>query len=359
MRKRLNITFKTLGIFLVFFLVSCSSGGSDGPGSPDPKPTPSNLVVNTLIVGSNAQNPEGDGSGVVNFTAKADHATSYKMLVNGETISSSTGAFTYTFTAPGSNDYDVFISAYNGDKFVSKTLKVRVKVSSKLVWSDEFNVDGAPDASKWTHEIGTGDGGWGNNELQYYTNRRENSEVSNGTLKIHLIKEPYQGSTFTSARLVTKGKFDFKYGKIEFRAKIPTGKGTWPALWMLGANIDTVPWPSSGEIDVMEHVGNQQNRIFSTLHYPEHSGGNAVGGQVMLPTASTEFHVYSAEWTPSTLVFSVDDKPFFTFNNSSSLPFNHNYFIIMNMAMGGNFGGAIDPSIQGATFEIDYVRVYQ
>ncbi len=346
------------GIIVSLFVSACSSGGGDGP-STDPKPTPTNLTISTQIVGSNAQNPEGDGSGLVNFTAKADNATSYKMLVNNETLSSSTGVFAYTFKAPGSNDYTVHVSAYNGEKFISKTLAVKVKVASKLVWSDEFDTDGAPNASKWTHELGTGDNGWGNNELQYYTNRLENASVSGGTLKIKLIKEAFQGSSFTSARLVTKGKFDFQYGKIEFRAKLPTGKGTWPALWMLGANIDTVPWPASGEIDVMEHVGNQQNRVFSTLHFPGNFGGNAIGGNKMVPTASTEFHTYAAEWTPSSLKFFIDDELYFTFPNDSSKPFNHKYFIIMNMAMGGNFGGAIDPLVLGATFEIDYVRVYQ
>lgn len=350
--------------FLLFIAIpitlwSCSSGG-ESPGGTPPVVGPSNLVVNYVIVGSSASSPEGDGTGVVQFTAKADNASEYKLLIeNGPTLSSSTGAFSHTFTAPGSNEYTVHISAYKGSQFVSKTVKVKVKVASKLVWSDEFDIAGKPDASKWTHEIGTGDAGWGNNELQYYTNRIENSEVSDGTLKIRLIKENYQGSSFTSARLVTKGKFDFQYGKIEFRAKIPKGKGTWPALWMLGANIDTVPWPESGEIDVMEHVGNQQNRIFSTLHYPGHSGGNAVGDSKMLETASTQFHVYAAEWTPTAIKFSIDNEVYYTFSNNSSMPFHHKYFIIMNMAMGGNFGGTIDPDLSGATFEVDYVRVYQ
>lgn len=359
MKKVISHLFKISALLFFVLLYSCSSGGSDDPGTTPVDPSPTNLVVNTEIVGTNAQNPNGDGSGKVNITAKADNATEYKMLINGETLSSSTGAFSYAFTAPGINDYSIIVSAYRGQKFVSKTINVKVNVQSKLVWSDEFNTDGRPDQSKWTYELGTGDNGWGNNELQTYTNRVENSVVSNGTLKINLIKENYQGSAYTSARLVSKGKYDFKYGKIEFRAKLPNGKGTWPALWMLGANIDTVPWPDSGEIDVMEHVGNQQNRLFSTLHYPGHSGGNAVGGYTMVPTISTEFHVFSAEWTPTSIVFSVDDKPYFTFPNAPNLPFNHNYFIIMNMAMGGNFGGQVDPAVTGATMEVDYVRVYQ
>lgn len=348
--------FKYLFFAAIFILFSCS--GDSGGSEPVDK-SPSNLIVSTSIVGSDTQNPNGDGTGIVNFTAKADNATLYKMLVNGETLTSATGSFTYTFTALGTNDYTVHISAYNADKFISKTVNVTVKVSPKLVWSDEFNTDGAPDQSKWSYELGTGQGGWGNNELQNYTDRRENSVVSNGTLKINLKKEAYQGSTFTSARLVSKGKYDFKYGKIEFRAKLPAGGGTWPALWMLGSNYETSPWPACGEIDVMEHVGNQQNKVFSTLHFPGNSGSNAVGGQTTVPTASTEFHTYSAEWSPTFIKFYVDNNLFFTFNNSASLPFNNKFFIIMNMAMGGNFGGTVDPAVTAATMEVDYVRVYQ
>lgn len=353
--------FLSFVLSLALFLVGCSSGGGDNPGGGHtPSTGPSNLTVSSLIKGSSSQSPEGDGSGVVEFTAKAENASEYKLLIeNGPTLSSSTGNFTHTFTAPGINEYTIHVSAYKGTQFVSKTLKVKVKVNSKLLWSDEFDVDGKPNAGKWTHELGTGEWGWGNDEKQYYTDRLENAEVSNGTLKIRLKKENYSGSNYTSARLVTKGKFDFQYGKIEFRAKIPTGKGTWPALWMLGANIDSTPWPQSGEIDVMEHVGNQQNFIHSTLHYPNHSGGNAVTQKTELKTASTEFHVYSAEWTPTTIKFAIDDKVYHTFSNNSSLPFNHNFFIIMNMAIGGNFGGAIDPNLSEAVFEIDYVRVYQ
>ena len=355
--KSIKIFNTILSFCLIILLISCS--GSSGGGTEPVNSTPSNLNITTSIVGSDAQNPAGDGSGTVNFTAKADNATSYKMLVNGETLSSSTGTFSYTFAAPGINDYQVHVSAYNGDKFISKSVTVSVKVSSKVVWSDEFNKDGAPDQSKWSYETGTGQNGWGNNELQYYTDRRENSVVSNGTLKINLIKESYQGSAYTSARLVSKGKYDFKYGKIEFRAKLPTGGGTWPALWMLGSNYQSNPWPACGEIDVMEHVGNQQNKIHSTLHFPGNSGGNAITGQTTISTASTEFHIYSAEWTPTYIKFFVDGNLFFTFNNNASMPFNNNFFIIMNMAMGGNFGGTTDPNVTNATMEVDYVRVYQ
>lgn len=201
--------------------------------------------------------------------------------------------------------------------------------------------------------------GWGNNEEQYYTNRTQNAVVSNGTLKINLIKEAYQGYNYTSARLLSKGKYSMKYGKVEIRAKIPSGGGTWPALWMLGDNIDSVGWPACGEIDVMEHVGNQLNKIYGTLHYTGRSGGNADGASVMIPNATTEFHIYSMEWNESTIKIYVDNQLFFTYNNNPNSPFNQNFFFIMNVAMGGNFGGTIDPNVTNATMEVDYIRVYQ
>lgn len=194
---------------------------------------------------------------------------------------------------------------------------------------------------------------------QYYTNRPDNAVVSGGTLKIIAKAENFSGSPYTSARLLSKDKFSFKYGKLEARAKLPFGAGTWAAIWMLGSNINTVPWPGCGEIDIMEHVGNQQNKIFGTLHHPGHSGGNGDGSSVVIANASTEFHRYGLEWTASTIKISVDDFTFFTFPNSAGLPFNQNFFIILNIAMGGNFGGAVDPAFVSSTMEIDYIRVYQ
>ena len=228
----------------------------------------------------------------------------------------------------------------------------------KLVWADEFNVDGAPDASKWTYDLGTGDWGWGNNEALYYTNRAENVKVLNGKLIITPIKESYLSSNYTSARLKTQGKFSFQYGKVEIKAKLPFGKGTWPALWMLGDTITTVGWPACGEIDIMEHVGNTQNKIYGTLHYPNFSGGNAVSKTATISNASSEFHIYALDWSADTINFYVDDTLFHSFINTSALPFNQNFFFIINCAMGGNFGGVIDPDFISSTFEVDYIRVY-
>jgi beta-glucanase (GH16 family) len=143
------------------------------------------------------------------------------------------------------------------------------------------------------------------------------------------------------------------------RAKIPVGQGTWPAIWMLGNNINTVSWPACGEIDIMEHLGRDLNKIYATLHYPGRSGGNADGNSKIISNATTAFHIYTLEWTSSLIKISVDGDLIHSVVNSSSIPFNQNFFLIMNIAMGGNFGGPVDPAFTNASMEIDYVRVYQ
>lgn len=363
MRKEfynVNYSKLLLNVWVAFFLVivllpSCSGGDDNGGGSS--AITPSNLVINSEIVGISASNPNGDGSGVVNFTVTATNATSYKILIGGDVISSTTGVFSYTFSELGTNTYTIYVSAYNGSQFISGNTSLTIYVEPQLVWSDEFNTDGAPNSSNWSYE--TGAGGWGNNEAQYYTSRPENVIVQNGTLKINLIKESYSGSNYTSARIVTRGKRNFKYGRVDIRAKLPAGGGTWPALWMLGENISTMSWPDCGEIDIMEHVGNNLNRIYGSLHYPGHSGGNSVTGTTTIATATTDFHIYSIDWSSTSIKFYVDNQLYHSFANTSSTPFNSNFFFIFNCAMGGNFGGTIDPSITNATLEVDYVRVYQ
>jgi len=228
-----------------------------------------------------------------------------------------------------------------------------------LVWSDEFNTDGAPDPANWGYNIGRGNNGWGNGEAQTYTDRPENVVVEDGKLKITLRKEAFGGADYTSARLVTENKYEFTYGRIDISAKLPSGGGTWPALWMLGEDYATNTWPACGEIDIMEHVGNQQDKLFSTLHFPGNSGGNGVSEETDVPGISTEFHEFSAVWSPSSIRFFVDDELYHTFSNDATLPFNSDFFLIFNIAMGGNFGGDIDAAFQESSMEVDYVRVYQ
>ncbi len=228
---------------------------------------------------------------------------------------------------------------------------------TNLVWSDEFNTDGAPDTSKWGYDLGAG--GWGNGESQYYTNSANNVIVEGGNLKITAKAQNLSGSNYTSARLKSENKFEFKYGKVEVRAKLPVGGGTWPAIWMLGENYATNTWPACGEIDIMEHKGNEPNKIHGSLHYPGNFGGNANTNTTMITGASTQFHVYKAVWSPNSIKLYVDNVLFHTVANSGSLPFNANFFLILNVAMGGNFGGTIDPAFSQSAMEVDYVRVYQ
>lgn len=225
---------------------------------------------------------------------------------------------------------------------------------TKLVFEDNFDTAGAPDSSKWGYDLGAG--GWGNSEEQTYTNAADNVIVQGGNLKITAKK---LGSGYTSTRLKSENKFEFTYGKIEVRAKLPTGAGTWPAIWMLGQDYATNSWPGCGEIDIMEQKGSQPNVIYGTLHYPGHSGGNADGKTTTITNSATEYHVYKAIWSPAAVQLFVDDKLFHTVVNSGFLPFNKDFFLILNVAMGGTFGGIIEPAFTQSSMEIDYVRVYQ
>jgi beta-glucanase (GH16 family) len=229
---------------------------------------------------------------------------------------------------------------------------------TNLVWSDEFNTDGAPDPAKWTYDLGKGDNGWGNNEKQNYTNLAKNIKIAGGSLVITAVKEASGGAEYSSARIKTQGLYDFKYGKIEMRAKMPTGAGTWPAFWSLGASAGS--WPAIGEIDFMEFVGAKPLQTQSALHYTGSSGGDAKVKTTVIANAASEFHIYKTIWSPKTIRFYLDNVLYFTFENSdTTLPFHKNFFLIMNVAMGGNLGGAIDPAFTQSAMEVDYVKVYQ
>ncbi|WP_298421938.1 glycoside hydrolase family 16 protein [uncultured Kordia sp.] len=226
---------------------------------------------------------------------------------------------------------------------------------NNLVWEDDFNTDGAPDAANWTYDLG--DGGWGNGELQEYTNASENVTIEDGMLKITAIKDG--SGNYTSSRLKSENLYEFTYGRVEVRAKLPASQGTWPAIWMLGANFDTVGWPVCGEIDIMEQKGQDKNTVLGTVHHPGVSPGAGDGATTSLPTSTTEFHNYTVEWTATEIIFLVDDFVFHTVTNDATLPFNNDFFLILNVAMGGTLGGDIDPAFTQDTMEIDYVRVYQ
>lgn len=344
------IQFSFYLISLVGIIASCNK--QNNPGNNNIAPT--NLTVSATI--------SADNSGNVSFTAAATNAITYDFdFGNGIFQTVASGIVTYKYPASGTYTVNVMAKSAAG-LTISKNIQVTVTVMLSLLWGDEFDIPGSPDPAKWGYDLGDGCPGvcgWGNNELEWYTNRQQNAVVQGGVLKIIAIRESFNGKQFTSARLLSKDKFSFKYGKIEVRAKLPAGVGTWPAIWMLGNNINTTAWPACGEIDIMEHRGSQLNTISAALHHPGHSGGNADASTVVISNATTEFHKYALEWSAGTIKFLVDDVAFYTFPNTGSLPFNQNFFILLNVAMGGNYGGAVDPAFTSAAMEIDYVRVYQ
>ena len=236
----------------------------------------------------------------------------------------------------------------------------------QLVWSDEFDTSGLPDESKWNYDVGGG--GWGNQELQYYTSKRlQNARVEDGKLIITAIREVYSDMDYTSARLVTKYKGDWLYGKIEISASLPAGRGTWPAIWMLPTDWEYGGWPASGEIDIMEHVGYDEGVVHGTIHTEayNHTIGTQVGDTIHINDAMSAFHVYSIEWTPTKIDFFTDGVKYFTFNKNSDdykkWPFNKRFHLLLNIAVGGSWGGAqgVDVDAFPTQMEIEYVRVYQ
>ena len=268
--------------------------------------------------------------------------------------------------------YDIELHVYKDD--VEKILTKQISIAQDdpdyldnmtLVWSDEF--DGASiNTDYWTFE--TGASGWGNNELQNYTNG-DNAEIVDGKLVITAkkVNENKAAGSYTSARMISKGKQSFTYGRMEIRAKLPSGKGIWPAIWMLGEDISTVSWPACGEIDIMEYVGYEPDVVHATVHTTSGSGSNGNGRSKALETAEEEFHIYGLLWDEDAIVFYIDtpENITHTYNptskTDSNWPFDKAQFFILNVAVGGNWGGAqgIDNAIFPQTMEIDYVRVYQ
>ena len=236
----------------------------------------------------------------------------------------------------------------------------------KLVWSDEFNYKGLPDSTKWGFDVGGN--GWGNNEAQFYTKADTNNAiVGKGFLSIIARKEKYENKEYTSARMITKGKADWSFGRVDIRAKLPKGRGTWPAGWMLGSNINTVGWPQCGEIDIMEHVGYDPDTIVGSIHSTayNHVKGTQKTKRIFIKNPYTEFHIYGCEWNTEKMVFLLDGMPYLTIPNEHKTekewPFNNPMFVILNVAVGGNWGGkkGIDESIFPVRMEVDYVRVFQ
>ncbi len=251
---------------------------------------------------------------------------------------------------------------------------------TELVWQDEFDTEGAPNAANWNFDIGTGVNGWGNNELQYYTDRTENVTVQNGILLITAQEEQFNGSSYTSAKLLTRDKFEQAYGRYEARIKVPEGSGLWPAFWLLGADCEEVGWPLCGEIDVMEYRRQEPTSVSGTVHGPGYSGLTVPQGQITKSydlgndRFDTGFHIFGIEWGPEYINFYVDDVLYNQItpsdleitpddDNTGALGewvFNKPFYIIMNLAVGGAFPGTPDADTSfPQTMLIDYVRVYK
>ncbi|MGA8852607.1 MAG: glycoside hydrolase family 16 protein [Christiangramia sp.] len=247
----------------------------------------------------------------------------------------------------------------------------------KLVWNEEFSYSGKPDPEKWNFETGF----IRNLEEQIYTKRRKNIRVTDGKLELIARREKFknkrfdpevrnyrintESSEYTSASINTKDKFEFKYGRVEVRAKLPSGNGVWPAIWMLGANFEEIEYPYAGEIDIMEYLGMEPNEVHATVHFPwdNPEGIKSNGGTKIISNPSEEFHVYSVHWTSEKIEFLVDNSVYHSFiiekAGDKNNPFRKPFYLILNLALGGNWAGPVDPDIFPQKFLIDYVRVYK
>ncbi|WP_396212182.1 family 16 glycosylhydrolase [Flavobacterium sp.] len=231
----------------------------------------------------------------------------------------------------------------------------------KLVWEENFEGKKL-DETVWNYELGNGCPsicGWGNNERQVYT--KINHKLKKGKLTITAMKEK---ETYTSTRITSAGKKEFQYGRIEARAKLPVGEGIWPAFWMLGSNINNVGWPKCGEIDILEYVGKNPHLVYTSLHTQDSHGETINSKKIVFPKIEEGFHIFAVDWTKDKMDFFVDDKLVYTFQpevkNENTWPFNQPFYIIINMAIGGNFGGPeVDDSIFPQEYVLDYVKVYQ
>lgn len=243
--------------------------------------------------------------------------------------------------------------------------KQKVTTMNKLVMQDEFDTNGAPNSAIWTYDIGTGSNGWGNNELEYYTNSSDNVKVEDGMLQITAKKQAFMGSEYTSARLLTKGLFEQKYGRFEARIKMPWGQGIWPAFWLLGADSDTVTWPLCGEIDIMEYKGQEPTVTHGTVHGPGYSGATAITKSYDLINNrfDTDFHIFGIEWGKNYINFYVDDVLYNQITPdkvTGEWVYDKPFYIILNLAVGGNYvGSPNNETTFPQTMLVDYVRIYE
>jgi beta-glucanase (GH16 family) len=346
--------------------------GQDGLGA---------LTLQVAPAGADALNPHGDGSGVVALSASAAGAVRFVFTIDGrDPVESSTGQVEVVVDQEGSASYLFEVAAFGPMGETERTSVVATVYRSddpfpRLVWADEFDVDGPVDPEKWKAQvIPPIDGGWFNGEQQHYTDRLDNAYVTDGTLKIVAKKERYvvDGSArdYTSARL--NSRFAFTYGRVEARARLPVQAGTWPAIWTLGANVNEVGnpfgdtygdvgWPACGEIDILEQRGGDKQSTIGHFHWGDTRTGayGNEGGVLNVPTSTSAFHVYSVHWDEEILEIRVDDRVVHRMPNDAGRPFDNPHYLLLNVAMGGGLGGAIPANFAEATLEVDWVRVYR
>jgi len=329
------------------------------------------IAEDDIQIAFTAQISQDDPNRVILTNTTTGTYDSFVWLYNFEEVEDE---MHHTAYFPYSGIYEIELQVTKNNITFSKTQNITIAqddpdyiADMTLVWSDEFDANPV-NTQNWTFETGTGDWGWGNNELQNYTNGN-NAEIVGGKLIItaRKVNDLTETGSYTSTRMITRGKKEFRYGRIEIKAKLPAGKGVWPAIWMLGANLSTVGWPACGEIDIMEYVGYEPNTVHSTVHTTAGSGGNGSGSSKTLTTCEEEFHIYGLIWTAQSLIFYTDTPESVTHTyapatkTAENWPFNEPQFFIFNLAIGGTWGGAqgIDNTIFPQTLEIDYVRVYQ
>jgi len=363
-----------MGKMNLIFLLVIGFFSCEKPNPPASVVLPTNLVTAINVNGS-----------VIDVQATAENANFYTVTfirgADSTVIETTNGSASFTCSVSGT--YIVRTQANTSyTDYISKTDTVVVNVTSgssgapttgytspltyanySLVWDDEFN--GTTLSSDWTFDIGTGSGGWGNNELQYYTN--QNHSVNNGYLEITAKEEQFNAQNYTSTRLKTQGIKSWKYGRIDIRAALPYGQGIWPAFWMLGDNISSVSWPTCGEIDIMEMIGGagaNDRTVHGTVHWNENGSHAQFGNSKVLPSGkfADEFHVFSIVWNQNSITWLLDNVPYNTVDitPANMSAFHNNFFLIFNLAVGGNWPGSPDgTTVFPQKMYVDYVRVFQ
>ncbi|WP_350215667.1 glycoside hydrolase family 16 protein [Ekhidna sp.] len=337
---------------------------------------PANLTIEIAVF--------SDGSGLAEITCQAENVVEYTLDTGEdgvELLSNSDGFFSHTYSSTGTYAIEIKAIGTSG-RFLRESRTIVIQVGEdgppadegyttplaydgmKLIWQDEFN-GSSLNETFWNYEIGTGSNGWGNNELQYY--REDNTSVSDGYLTIEARKESFNGRSYTSSRLTTEDKFDFNYGRVDIRARLPEGQGIWPALWMLGANFRSVGWPSCGEIDIMELIGGGDGRddvVYGTAHWDNDGTKADFGGNTQLSSGkfSDQFHVFTIIWDANSITWFLNDQQFHTMDITPTAlsELRNNFFLIFNVAVGGNWPGSPNAT---TTFPqrmfVDYIRVFQ